>query len=74
MCVEDTGPGIPAELRRTMFQRGISTKGRSRGTGLLPGAGGGGGLPRRDPGGVGKRRRNVLFISFHREETPDGKE
>ena len=34
LCVEDTGPGIPAALRRTLFQRGISTKGRERGTGL----------------------------------------
>ncbi|MDR3983514.1 MAG: sensor histidine kinase [Dysosmobacter sp.] len=74
MCVEDTGPGIPAELRRTMFQRGISTKGRSRGTGLS--------LVREvveayhgeirveSESGVG----TSFFISFHREETPDGKE
>jgi sensor histidine kinase regulating citrate/malate metabolism len=34
LCVEDTGPGIPAELRSTLFQRGITTKGRGRGTGL----------------------------------------
>lgn len=34
LCVEDTGPGVPAALRRTMFQRGISTKSRDRGTGL----------------------------------------
>ena len=34
LCVEDTGPGIPAELRETLFQRGVSTKGRNRGTGL----------------------------------------
>lgn len=34
LCVEDTGPGISPQLRRTMFQRGVSTKGRSRGTGL----------------------------------------
>ncbi len=34
LCVEDTGPGIPAELRKTLFQRGVSTKGRNRGTGL----------------------------------------
>ena len=34
LCVEDTGPGIPATLQRTLFQRGISTKGRGRGTGL----------------------------------------
>lgn len=34
LCVEDTGPGISPQLRRTIFQRGVSTKGRSRGTGL----------------------------------------
>ncbi|WP_295587926.1 sensor histidine kinase [uncultured Oscillibacter sp.] len=34
MCVEDTGPGIPDALRRTLFQRGSTTKGRGRGTGL----------------------------------------
>lgn len=34
LCVEDTGPGIPAALRRTLFQQGSTTKGRGRGTGL----------------------------------------
>ena len=34
LCVEDTGPGIPGALQNTMFQRGASTKGRGRGTGL----------------------------------------
>ena len=34
LCVEDTGPGISAALRRTLFQRGSTTKGRGRGTGL----------------------------------------
>ena len=34
LCVEDTGPGISPALRQTLFQRGVSTKGRSRGTGL----------------------------------------
>ena len=34
LCVEDTGPGIAPALRQTLFQRGVSTKGRSRGTGL----------------------------------------
>ena len=32
--VTDTGPGIPSALRRTLFERGASSKGRSRGTGL----------------------------------------
>lgn len=34
LCVEDTGPGIPAGMRRKLFQRGTSTKGAGRGTGL----------------------------------------
>ena len=34
LCVEDTGPGIPASLRRTMFQQGSTTKEQGRGTGL----------------------------------------
>lgn len=34
LCVEDTGPGIPAELRQTLFRRGATTKGEGRGTGL----------------------------------------
>ena len=28
------GPGIPSALRRTLFERGASSKGHSRGTGL----------------------------------------
>ena len=32
--VTDTGPGIPSALRRTLFERGASSKGHSRGTGL----------------------------------------
>lgn len=31
---EDTGGGIPEEIRAQMFERGISTKGEGRGTGL----------------------------------------
>lgn len=34
LCVEDTGPGIPAALRRKLFQQGSTTKGKGRGTGL----------------------------------------
>lgn len=34
LCVEDTGPGIPANLRRKLFQRGATSKGAGRGTGL----------------------------------------
>lgn len=74
LCVEDTGPGIPAVLRRTMFQRGISTKGRHRGTGLS--------LVREvvdayhgeirveSESGVG----TSFFVSFCREEFPAEKE
>lgn len=35
LCVEDTGPGIPDEVRRHMFIQGVSTKGKGRGTGLF---------------------------------------
>lgn len=74
LCVEDTGPGIPTDLRRTLFQRGTSTKGRSRGTGLS--------LVREvveayhgeirveTESGVG----TSFFISFRREENPASKE
>ncbi len=34
LCVEDNGPGIPEELRPSLFRRGVSTKGDQRGTGL----------------------------------------
>ena len=34
LCVEDTGPGVPPALRNTMFQRGATSKGKGRGTGL----------------------------------------
>ena len=34
LCVEDTGPGIPVDLQGKLFQRGATTKGRGRGTGL----------------------------------------
>ena len=33
LCVEDTGPAS-LRLRRTLFERGASSKGHSRGTGL----------------------------------------
>jgi signal transduction histidine kinase len=32
--VDDNGPGIPPEIRRTLFQPGTSTKGQGRGRGL----------------------------------------
>ena len=74
LCVEDTGPGIPAALRRTMFQRGISTKSRNRGTGLslvqevveaYHGE-----IRVESENGVG----TSFFLSFHREELPADKE
>ena len=34
LCVEDTGPGISAGLQEHLFERGVSTKGTGRGTGL----------------------------------------
>lgn len=34
LCVEDTGPGIAPDLQGKLFQPGVSTKGRGRGTGL----------------------------------------
>lgn len=34
LCVEDTGPGIPVDFQGKLFQRGATTKGRGRGTGL----------------------------------------
>jgi len=74
LCVEDTGPGIPAALRRTMFQRGASTKGRHRGTGLslvqevvdaYHGE-----IRVESENGVG----TSFFISFCRDELPADKE
>ena len=34
LSVDDTGPGMPEEVREKIFQRGFSTKGEGRGTGL----------------------------------------
>lgn len=74
LCVEDTGPGIPTVLRGTMFQRGTSTKGRTRGTGLslvqevvdaYHGE-----IRVESESGVG----TSFFISFCREELPAEKE
>lgn len=74
LCVEDTGPGISPQLRRTMFQRGVSTKGRSRGTGLslvhevveaYHGE-----IRVESESGVG----TSFFLSFCREDTPADKE
>lgn len=74
LCVEDTGPGIPAELRQTLFQRGVSTKGRNRGTGLslvqevveaYHGE-----IRVESESGVG----TSFFVSFCREDSPADKE
>ena len=71
LCVEDTGPGIPAALQPTLFQRGISTKGRGRGTGLslvqevvdaYHGE-----IRVESESGVG----TSFFLSFCREDSPD---
>ena len=32
--MEDTGPGLNPEVASSLFQPGVSTKGRGRGTGL----------------------------------------
>lgn len=71
LCVEDTGPGISPALRQTMFQRGVSTKGRSRGTGLalvqeVVEAYHGQIRVESEPG-VG----TSFFVSFCREEVPE---
>ena len=34
ICVEDTGSGITPAVEERMFERGFSTKGKDRGTGL----------------------------------------
>ena len=72
--MEDTGPGIPAGMRRKLFQRGTSTKGAGRGTGLS--------LVREvvdayrgqirveSEQGVG----TSIFVSFRREKPPAAKE
>ena len=74
LCVEDTGPGIPAALRRTLFQRGISTKGRERGTGLAlvqeVVEAYHGEIRVESESGVG----TSFFLSFCREEPPAVKE
>ena len=71
LCVEDTGPGICPALRQTLFQRGVSTKGRSRGTGLalvqeVVEAYHGQIRVESEPG-VG----TSFFVSFCREEVPE---
>lgn len=35
ICVEDTGPGMPPEVAKDIFQKGFTTKGPGRGTGLV---------------------------------------
>ena len=74
LCVEDTGPGIPTVLRNTMFQRGASTKGRHRGTGLSlvqeVVEAYHGDIRVESESGVG----TSFFISFCREELPGEKE
>ena len=35
LSVDDNGPGIPPDLREHMFERGVTTKGGSHGTGLF---------------------------------------
>ena len=74
LCVEDTGPGISAALRRTMFQRDVSTKGRGRGTGLAlvqeVVEAYHGEIRVESESGVG----TSFFLSFCREDSPADKE
>lgn len=74
LCVEDTGPGISGNLKGRLFQRGASTKGLGRGTGLslvqeVVDAYHGEIRVESEPG-VG----TSFFISFCREEPPATKE
>lgn len=74
LCVEDNGPGIPVQLRGQLFQRGVSTKGEARGTGLslvqeVVDAYRGEIRVESEPG-VG----TAFFISFRREEKEESEE
>lgn len=74
LCVEDTGPGIPPALRQTMFQRGATSKGRGRGTGLALvqeiAEAYHGEIRVESESGVG----TSFFLSFGRESSPESKE
>lgn len=74
LCVEDTGPGIPPALRQTMFQRGATSKGRGRGTGLALvqeiAEAYHGEIRVESESGVG----TSFFLSFCRESSPESKE
>ncbi len=74
LCVEDTGPGVSPALRSTMFQRGTTSKGKGRGTGLslvqevveaYHGE-----IRVESESGVG----TSFFLSFCREDPPENKE
>ena len=74
LCVEDTGPGVPPALRDTLFQRGASSKGKGRGTGLVlvreVAEAYHGEIRVESESGVG----TSFFLSFCREEPPKSKE
>lgn len=74
LCVEDTGPGVPPALRDTLFQRGASSKGKGRGTGLTlvreVAEAYHGEIRVESESGVG----TSFFLSFCREEPPKSKE
>ena len=74
LCVEDTGPGVPPALRDTLFQRGASSKGKGRGTGLTlvreVAEAYHGEIRVESESGVG----TLFFLSFCREEPPKSKE
>ena len=72
LCVEDTGPGIPGEIRDRMFQQGVSSKGAGRGTGLARVKGivetYRGSIRVESEAGVG----TSFFITFRREDRSGG--
>ena len=74
LCVEDTGPGVPLALREKMFQRGATSKGKGRGTGLAlvqeVAEAYHGEIRVESESGVG----TSFFLSFCRENPPEGKE
>ena len=74
LCVEDTGPGIPVDLRQRLFRPGVSSKGPHRGTGLAlvqdVVTACWGSIRVESESGVG----TSFFVSFRREDPEEPKE
>ena len=74
LCVEDTGPGIPVDLRQRLFRPGVSSKGPHRGTGLAlvqdVVTACRGSIRVESESGVG----TSFFVSFRREDPEEPKE